>query len=271
MIAEGTPVSVWGAGVCACLAVALLLPRPAAIKQTVVAPTGAPADVAEADWMLRWRWLLALSAGIGAGTFLGGPAGAVAAPVAAVTVWVIVGRAEPAQVRRTREQAARELPHVVRLLGVALTSGAPPAEALDIIADALPGPAGERLRPVATRLRLSTRQRKHLGAVAARRGDLRPARQLTHAIGLDGARDAWLLAGDTAAARAAAEALHDWEVPVLPIKGGDIVARGVAAGPDVASILRAVEAAWVAEDYPDAARVAALVDQMIGRVRDSRQ
>lgn len=136
---------------------------------------------------------------------------------------------------------------------------------------ALLPPAGPTAEQVASRLRLSTRQRKHLGAVAARRGDLRPARQLAHAIGLDGARDAWLLAGDTAAARAAAEALHDWEVPVLPIKGGDIVARGVAAGPDVASILRAVEAAWVAEDYPDVARVAALVDQMIGRVRDSRQ
>ena len=107
--------------------------------------------------------------------------------------------------------------------------------------------------------------------MAARRADLRPARQLAHAIGIDGARDAWLLAGDTATASAAVEALRDWDVPVLPIKGGDIVARGVAAGPDVANFLRAVEAAWVAEDYPDAARVEVLVDQMIGRVRDSRQ
>jgi Flp pilus assembly protein TadB len=104
--------------------------------------------------MLRWRWLLALAAGTGAYTFLGGPIGALASPVAVVVVWVIVGRAEPAPVRRAREQAARELPHVVRLLGVALTSGAPPAEALDIVADALPGPAAERLRPVAMRLRL---------------------------------------------------------------------------------------------------------------------
>ena len=142
--------------------------------------------------------------------------------------------------------------------------------ALRRLAALLP-PDGLTAEQVASRLRLSTRQRKHLGAVAARRADLRPARQLAHAIGIDGARDVWLLAGDTAAAKGAIEALRDWDVPVLPIKGGDIVARGVAAGPDVANILRAVEAAWVAEDYPDAARVAALVDQMIGRVRDSRQ
>ena len=59
-----------------------------------------------------------------------------------------------------------------------------------------------------------------------------------------------------------------WTVPQLPLKGGDIVARGVAAGPEVARILKAVEAQWVAEDFPDAARVARLVDQKIGRTSD---
>ncbi|WP_422060002.1 CCA tRNA nucleotidyltransferase [Sphingopyxis sp.] len=124
---------------------------------------------------------------------------------------------------------------------------------------------------VASRLRLSTRQRKHLGAVAARRGAPSPARQLAHGIGIEGARDAWLLAGDPATAKAAVDALNDWHVPQLPMKGGDIIARGVTAGPEVARILRAVEAAWVAEDFPDAVRVAALADQMIGRASDWRQ
>src|SRR3546814_9054354 len=40
-----------------------------------------------------------------------------------------------------------------------------------------------------------------------------------------------------------------------------IFARGVAAGPEVARILKAVEAQWVAEDFPGAPRVA----QQIGR------
>ena len=54
----------------------------------------------------------------------------------------------------------------------------------------------------------------------------------------------------------------------MPLKGGDIVARGIAVGPEVARILKAVEPEWVAEDFPDAARVAQLVDQKIGRTSD---
>lgn len=122
---------------------------------------------------------------------------------------------------------------------------------------------------VASRLRLSTRQRKHLAAIAAHRGDTaRPARQLAHAIGVDAARDVHLLAGDPASAAAAAKALAGWEVPALPLKGGDLVARGIAAGPEVARILKAVEAAWVAEDFPGATRVGELADQKIGRTSD---
>ncbi|SBV34435.1 Polynucleotide adenylyltransferase region [uncultured Sphingopyxis sp.] len=118
---------------------------------------------------------------------------------------------------------------------------------------------------VASRLRLSTRQRKHLAALGGHRADVaRPIRQLAHAIGIEAARDVHLLAGDPAAV----EALSGWAVPQLPLKGGDIVARGVAAGPEVARILKAVEAQWVAEDFPDAARVARLVDQKIGRTSD---
>lgn len=122
---------------------------------------------------------------------------------------------------------------------------------------------------VASRLRLSTRQRKHLAALGGRRSDdVRPVRQLAHAIGVDAARDVHLLADDAASARAAVRALSGWTVPEMPLKGGDIVARGIAVGPEVARILKAVEAEWVAEDFPDAARVAQLVDQKIGRTSD---
>lgn len=122
---------------------------------------------------------------------------------------------------------------------------------------------------VASRLRLSTRQRKHLAAVGGHRTDIeRPARQLAHRVGIDAARDIHLIALDAVAATAAVDALADWTIPEMPLKGGDIVARGVAVGPEVARILKAVEAEWVAEDFPDAARVAQLVDQKIGRVSD---
>ena len=118
---------------------------------------------------------------------------------------------------------------------------------------------------VASRLRLSTRQRKHLAALGGHRADVeRPIRQLAHAIGVEAARDVHLLAGDPAAIGA----LSGWTVPQLPLKGGDIVARGIAAGPEVARILKAVEAEWVAEDFPGASRVVELVDQKIGRTSD---
>ncbi|WP_447750633.1 CCA tRNA nucleotidyltransferase [Sphingopyxis fribergensis] len=150
-----------------------------------------------------------------------------------------------------------------RLLANERAVGAQPAS-LRRLSALLPADAAIA-EQVASRLRLSTRQRKHLAALARCRGDIaRPARQLAHAIGIEAARDVHLLAGDPAAARD----LEGWQVPMLPVKGGDIVARGIAAGPDVARILKAVEAAWVAEDFPGAARVAELVDQKIGRTSD---
>jgi Flp pilus assembly protein TadB len=109
---------------------------------------------ARAGWMVRWRWLLAALAGAGAASFVGGRAGLFAAPVAVVAAWVALGRVEPAAVRRDREQARRELPHVVRLLGTALAAGAAPVDALEVVAEALPGAATRRLLPVAVQLRL---------------------------------------------------------------------------------------------------------------------
>jgi len=57
--------------------------------------------------------------------------------------------------------------------------------------------------------------------------------------------------------------LQGWDIPTFPLKGGHIVARGIGAGPDVARILRAVEARWVAEGFPDTARVSALLDDAL--------
>lgn len=154
--------------------------------------------------------------------------------------------------------------HFDRLIAAEAAAGTAPAP-LRRLAALLPADAAIA-EQVASRLRLSTRQRKHLAALAAHRGDVdRPARQLAYGVGVDAARDIHLLAGDDPAAVAS---LDGWAVPVLPLKGGDIIACGVSAGPEIARLLRAVEAAWVAEDFPDAARVGALLDQMIGRTSD---
>jgi poly(A) polymerase len=109
----------------------------------------------------------------------------------------------------------------------------------------------------AARFRLSTAQKKRLAAAAGRGGPPGEARALAYRLGREEALDRLLLAGaDTAA-------LADWDLPVFPLKGGRIVARGIKAGPEVARILRAVEDRWVVEGFPDEARVAALLDEAL--------
>lgn len=114
---------------------------------------------------------------------------------------------------------------------------------------------------VASRLRLSKRQRTHLRLLSRHRTDQATGiRQLAYHLGMDAAWDLALLRGDVAQSLSDSQRLHGWQVPQLPLKGGDIVARGLARGPQVADLLKAVEAAWLAEDFPDQARVMALLD-----------
>ena len=83
------------------------------------------------------------------------------------------------------------------------------------------------------------------------------ARSLAYYLGLTPALDRLLLTGQSIAP------LEDWTIPTFPLKGGQIVARGVKAGPDVARILHAVEERWVAEGFPGEARVRdILTDQL---------
>ncbi|MBL0965880.1 MAG: CCA tRNA nucleotidyltransferase, partial [Blastomonas sp.] len=106
---------------------------------------------------------------------------------------------------------------------------------------------------VGARLKLSNAQRKRLASAIAPPGREGP-RALAYRIGPESALDRLLLSG------ADTTALTGWTPPRLPIGGGAIVARGVARGPDVARLLRQVEDRWIAEGFPDAARVDALAD-----------
>lgn len=154
-----------------------------------------------------------------------------------------------------------------RLLANEVAASASPS-AFRRLAAVLP-PDALTAEDVASRLRLSSRQRKHLAALAGRRAtQLPPPRQLAHAVGVEAATDIYLLAAGPREVVDAVHLLAGWTVPELPLKGGEIVARGVTAGPRVATLLKAVEAAWVAEDFPDRARVAALLDQKIGLASD---
>ena len=112
---------------------------------------------------------------------------------------------------------------------------------------------------VAARLRLSNANRKRLVRLARRTDDPGDPHALAYREGMDTARDLMLLSGASPAS------IEGWESPTLPLKGGEIVARGVAAGPEVARVLQAVEARWIAEGFPDAERVAALLDEELAR------
>ncbi|MBD3728931.1 MAG: CCA tRNA nucleotidyltransferase [Sphingomonadales bacterium] len=113
---------------------------------------------------------------------------------------------------------------------------------------------------VAARLRLSRAQRARLVSAAERKpGETIAPRILAWREGRESAVDRILLAGGNLAP------LDGWEVPELPLKGGEIVARGVGAGPEVARLLRAVESRWVEEGFPGRERVLALLDEQLAQ------
>jgi Flp pilus assembly protein TadB len=74
--------------------------------------------------------------------------------VVATLVVRLAATAEPADVRRQREELRADLPVLVLLLGTTLRAGAPPAVAVRRACSALPGAAAERLSPVPDRLAL---------------------------------------------------------------------------------------------------------------------
>ncbi|MEV7429799.1 type II secretion system F family protein [Nocardioides sp. NPDC092400] len=135
----------------AALAAAVLLPGRERLPAAAEVPS---APVADVGWMRRRRLPLAVLAGVGAHLLLGGPAGPLAGLVVAVVAWGVLGRSEPPEVRRRRAAVRRDLPHVVTLLGAAVRAGAAPAEAVELVCRALPGPAADRLAPAVSRLAL---------------------------------------------------------------------------------------------------------------------
>jgi poly(A) polymerase len=117
---------------------------------------------------------------------------------------------------------------------------------------------------VAARLKLSNKMRE--GFAQRLRADAPKSaymRAIAYRADIETARDAAMLyASDTELPECLAR-LEQWNVPTLSIKGGELIAMGLPAGPLVAKTLQAVEAAWIEEDFPDAARQRALATQMV--------
>jgi len=150
---------------------------------------------------------------------------------------VILPEADPAALARlvTEEHRQGIKPDALRRLAALIPADPPLAE------------------KIAARLRLSGAQKKRLALAAARRGEPGDSRALAYRLGRAEAMDRLLIGG------ADCSMLEGWEIPQFPLKGGQIVARGVKAGPEVARILQAVESRWVEEKFPGNDRVQALL------------
>lgn len=146
------------------------------------------------------------------------------------------------------EACAAQLAALARLIAAETGQGFAP-DPVRRLAALLP-PSSEVAETVAARLRLSKAQRNRLVSAAERMaGDADNPQVLAYRLTAPLAIDRLLLLG------ADARPLVGWSAPVFPLKGGAIVARGVTAGPAVARILQTVEARWLAEGFPDAARI----------------
>lgn len=120
----------------------------------------------------------------------------------------------------------------------------------------------ETATDIGARLKLSRKQREAMRDRILCRGISIP-RHAAYAHGWDAARDAALLYADDAGCEAALDALMDWTPPRFPLKGADLIARGLQPGPELGRKLHAIEARWVAEDFPVADRLDALVAEQL--------
>ena len=145
-------------------------------------------------------------------------------------------------------------------------------EAHDIVPDPVRRLVGllpkdaDKAAEIAVSLRFSKKLRR---AVASRLMILKPIFSdvpvVAYHHGADAARDMVLLFASDDALQASLSKLQGWVKPVFPITGGDLIAMGLKAGPIVAESLQVVEAAWIAEDFPDDDRVRALASAVVKR------
>lgn len=156
-------------------------------------------------------------------------------------------------------EASRDTIQGVAALSAAESNNATSPDSVRRLAALLP-PSRPAAENVAARLRLSKAQRERLARAAQRQAeDAENPRALAYREGMEAAIDRLLIAGKDISL------LKDWDIPILPLKGGDIVASGVKAGPEVARILRLVESRWIEEGFPGRERVGELLQLALSR------
>ncbi|WOE74219.1 CCA tRNA nucleotidyltransferase [Alterisphingorhabdus coralli] len=105
---------------------------------------------------------------------------------------------------------------------------------------------------VAARLRLSNADRDKLRQLTAlSQEDWSSFKKLSYRFGCNGVMQAALLIGDDENYESVIAGLRNWIPPKFPIAGRDLLALGLASGPEVGKTLRALEERWIALDFPE--------------------
>ncbi len=117
---------------------------------------------------------------------------------------------------------------------------------------------------VAFRLKMSNRIRTELGAILATSAPaVDTIRIAAYRHTLASARNSVMVYADDDHFRGCMEQLNGWDIPQFTVKGGDLIARGLTAGPVVARTLKQIETAWIAEQFPGDQRLNAITDQFV--------
>ncbi|MBB2908966.1 pilus assembly protein TadC [Streptosporangium becharense] len=114
---------------------------------------------------------MTISFAVGLTVFLavGGMPGGVAGTAGATIALVVLRRREPSELRRERERVAADLPLAADLMVACLRAGQPITGALDVTAEAIGGPLGDRLVWVGGQLRLGATPETAWQALATER------------------------------------------------------------------------------------------------------
>lgn len=114
----------------------------------------------------------------------------------------------------------------------------------------------DKASEIAKRLKLSKKQQK---AIAERLlpcldgNDIAPVdiRAFAYRTDVDAARDVALLFANEKTFPDMLARLKDWQPPIFPLTGGALIKQGLKPGPVVAKTLAKIEAAWIAQGFPD--------------------
>lgn len=114
---------------------------------------------------------------------------------------------------------------------------------------------------IGARLKLSNVERKRL-MLAVQPANDTGTFELGYRAGIVGAVDRLLLSDRPVDQ---VRQIAGWTRPTLPISGGELVARGMNKGPEVARTLHAIEDRWIAENFPGTARVREIADAEVAQ------